>query len=849
VNKIYIEIASALMSAATAMAAGDNRKDTLKVSMTDTIPEVVVTAQETHALTSSSRIAKHAMEHLQPSSFADLLELLPGGRAKDPSLSAPNTISIREVPISNGNYSTSSLGTKFVVDGAPISTNANMQYVSGAYDTQTTYRDFTNQGVDMRTISTDDIENVEIVRGIPSVEYGDLTSGLVKIERRKGGNDITARFKADMDTKLFYLSKAFEWKPKRMSLNISADYLDNKSDPRNLLETYSRLTISTRLNKAWLNDKRKLELSAIFDYGGSFDDDKVDPELNYGGVDKYKSEYNRYAINLSLHWKNMRMGMPLLKEANLTVASSIDKDKTSRTRLVQLSDDTPAATSRENGEAEAMLIQPYTYTATHTVDGKPFNAFAKATATLQLPLSKIGNTTLVGIDWQMDKNYGKGQIYDLMNPLYPGVSERPRKYSDIPASHALSSYIEEHITAHIGGNSLELQAGVRANTMLNLDSRYYLSGKVYLDPRVNAGWTFPAIKIGKQNLVFGITGGYGEHTKTPTMSQLYPDNEYMDLVELNYYHPNKDYRMIYMQTYVINPTNYQLKAARNRKWEIRGDVSYAGNRLSVTYFREDMRSGFRSTTFYDPYTYKTYDASSIDANALTGKPDITLLPYTENQELRGYSKYTNGSRTLKKGIEFTMATKRFPVILTRLTITGAWFKTQYKNSQPYIYKPSIVISGKEYKYAGVYKDDDGYIRELMNTNFTFDTDIPKLKLGFSVSAQCQWFTASESMAKDNMPSQYIDETGAYHDFTEECAQDYYLKNLVRHYNDAQFERQTVPFSMNLNMKATKKLFADKLMLALFVNKLWDAHPDYTRNGYTIRRYVTPYFGLEMNMKL
>ena len=55
--------------------------------------------------------------------------------------------------------------------------------------------------------------------------------------------------------------------------------------------------------------------------------------------------------------------------------------------------------------------------------------------------------------------------------------------------------------------------------------------------------------------------------------------------------------------------------------------------------------------------------------------------------------------------------------------------------------------------------------------------------------------------------------------------------------------------MNLNLKATKKLLNDKLMVALFVNKLWDAHPDYERRNFVIRRYVTPYFGLEMNVKI
>ena len=212
--------------------------------------EVVVTAQESRGLTSASRIEKHAMEHLQPSSFADLLELLPGGSSKDPVLNANNNIRLREASPQGSNYATSSLGTSFLVDGARISTNANMQQVSGAWESAATNRENTNAGVDMRTISTDEIESVEIIRGIPSVEYGDLTSGLVKIERRRGGHDLQARLKSDMGSKLFYLAKAFEW-TNCTTLNLSADYLDSKADPRNSLNNYSRITLSARMGHTW----------------------------------------------------------------------------------------------------------------------------------------------------------------------------------------------------------------------------------------------------------------------------------------------------------------------------------------------------------------------------------------------------------------------------------------------------------------------------------------------------------------------------------------------------------------------------------------------------------------------
>ncbi|HAY18674.1 MAG TPA: hypothetical protein DCY24_05685, partial [Rikenellaceae bacterium] len=138
------------------------------------INEVVVTATESHGLTSSSRIGQDAIAHIQPSSFADLLELLPGGRSVDPSFSTPKTIDLRAVSVSSGNYNTSSLGTRFLIDGVPVNNDANLQTTPAFSNYGSS---FVNAGVDMRTITTEDVESIEIIRGIPSVEYGDLTSG------------------------------------------------------------------------------------------------------------------------------------------------------------------------------------------------------------------------------------------------------------------------------------------------------------------------------------------------------------------------------------------------------------------------------------------------------------------------------------------------------------------------------------------------------------------------------------------------------------------------------------------------------------------------------------------------
>lgn len=829
-----------------AQTAIDTLKSKKSLQDTIAIKEVIVTAQESRGLATSSVIEKHAMEHLQPSSFADILELLPGGRSSDPDLTATNQIRIRETG-SASEYNTSSLGTSFVIDGAPISTNANRQALNGAWETSATSRENMNAGVDMRSISTDDIEKVEIVRGIASVEYGDLTSGLVKIERKKGGHDWNARLKADMGSKLFYLAKGLEWSALRTTLNLSVDYLDAKADPRNRLENYKRLTFSARLNKEWLTRRYKYHLTLNLDYTGSFDNDKEDPDLNEQAEDSYKSQYNRYAAlaKFNLSPRNARW----FKSLDATLSSAYEYDLIERTKLVQLSRQLATTTRMTEGESEGIIL-PYKYVASHNVEGKPLNIFAKLNAKFQIPSSTVSNTLLVGTDWNMDKNYGQGQIFDMTRPLYTSsLGQRPRSLTSIPANHQWAMYAEEHVKLPLLGHTFELVAGVRGVQMLNLPSEYVMHGKFYWDPRINLGWTFPRFSVLGQSSFIRLSGGIGKHTKMPTMEQLFPDYVYKDLVQLNYYHTNADYRKVSLMTYVINPANNNLHPARNLKWEVSTDINICGNRLSVTYFRENMTSGFRSQSSYSPYTYKWYDASGIDANSLTAAPSLSDMPYETRKELMGYSYYTNGSQTLKEGIEYTFSSKRIEKIMTRLTINGAWFHTTYRNSQVETYRPSVVINNQQIQYVGYYDHDGGSENQMLNTNFTLDTDIPKLKLGFSVSAQCLWYTMRQQKEVSNYPTRYMDNDGVMHDWQEEDENDTYLRYLVRDYTASNYALTRVPFCMNLNFKVTKKLLGDKLNIALFCNKLLDYNPDYTRNGITFRRHVTPYFGLETNVKI
>ena len=814
---------------------------------TENLDEVIVTATEAKGSSSTTKIDREAMQHRQPTSFGDLLSLLPGGMSAVPAIGSASLIILRQAGTAGEDYDISSLGTAFLVDGHRLATDANMQKVvqiSGSSTDSHSALEFANRGIDMRSLSTDQIESVEIVRGLASVEYGDLTSGLVKINRKKGFTPWEARFKADQYGKLFALGKGIEFKNRRLSLNAGLDYTDARPDPRDAFSSYKRLTASIRLNKQWDITGYRLSWSMTGDYTGSFDDRKSDPEITKQKEDRYKASYNALSLGNTLRADYNHD--QTIKFLELTTSLSSQTDKIKQTKVVQLDRDRAVPNSLEAGEHDGLFL-PYKYTAHLLVYGKPFRAAAKLKTGLSFSGQRITHRVLLGTEWSMDKNYGRGQVYDINRPLNPTTALRPTSFREIPAGHKLSLFAEDNINLSFGAHLFRFTAGVRGQMQMNLNRRYLLRNKMYFDPRISAQWHLPAIG---PKITAVLSGGIGWQTKMPTLQQLHPYKIYNDITQLNYFHLNPDYRRINIRTYIIDPTNYDLKPARNRKWEIKSDLSYAGNNLVVTYFQEATHSGFRSSTEVAPYSYKKYNTDNIDPNALQGPPDLADLQWQADTILQSYGKTTNGSSLLKKGIEFQFVSHRIEVLKTKLTVNGAWFHTTYKNSRPMYYSVSKVINNVALndKYIGYYNWNDGSVKQQFNTTFILDTRLKQLGLTLSTWIECMWFSSSRRMRQNGVPTAYMDVTGTLHPYTEADREDIYKKWLVREYNDELFKKTTEPFYMYLNFKASKD-FGKYLNLSLFVDRILDYTPDYDSNGYTIRRNVNPYFGMELNFRL
>lgn len=834
-----------------------NKDMTIDFSLGKKLREVVVTAQEGKRMTSSTTIGKDAMSHLQPNSFSEVLSLLPGGKSSTPMMGSVNSILLRETGTLNvkgqrtynSDYAISSLGTLFMMDGIPINTDAEMQFNPSYSSPLAAGKISMNSGVDMRQISTDNIESVEFIRGVPSVEYGNITSGVVLIHRNLKPSSLYGRFKVDGHSHLFSIGKGFSIHSNH-TLNGDINFLNSKPDPRYIFETYKRLTGSLRYSGQSDNQNHKWETS--FDYTGSFDKNRIDPDINYGKTDEFYSDYNRFALagkyRFSPHMKNWG-----LQQIELSLSSSQQLDYMYQKRLVAPDRMAISPTGVEAGDHEATLLGKE-YIGDYLSDGKPFSLFAKGQILYKLPLGNSSHKLKGGFNYQVAKNFGRGQVYDLSHPIFAiSWDSRPRAFYTIPALHQLAFYAEETYHQPFGSHTLQVEAGLRLSMLPGLSERFSLHRKAYLDPRLNMQWQFPSFLVGVMPLAISFDAGCGLTTRMPTLNYLYPNPRYIDITQLGYYDINAPYKrsLFYVRTYIEDATNYQLFATRNRKVDLRLSFALGGNKLSISYFNEKMTTGFRYRACANVYAYNKYDASSIDYTTLTDKPNIKDIPFVERKRISATLRPENGSMIHKEGVELQLTTERIPYINTSIYFTGAWFRSTYSNSVPLFYSVSgvygdVILSDT---YRGLYNWQDGSENQSLTTNFLLDTQIPQWGLILTSGVESTWFVSRRRLPQDGRPIAYLDANdGKMHPYTKESEKDTYLQHLLITYSETLYKPSFIPIALAVNFKVSKKI-GKCFTLSLFANNVVDYLPSYKVGDALLRRTSAPYFGMELRIHL
>ena len=461
--------------------------DTLQ--RTKVLSEVVVTASESRKATSASRIDVTALKHLQPSSFTDILELLPGGRAVDPAMGTVNSIRLREAG-KDATSDISSLGVSFVVDGVTLNADANMQYITGTY--LGSGLSSVSKGVDMRTISTDNIESVEVVRGIPSVAYGNITSGTVIINRRSSASPFSARFKADLKSRLLSVGKGIVTDASGCrTLNIDLNYLDSKITPTDSRKNFSRITASARFVSRSIGDNgAEVRWNVATDYTGSFDCIKHDKDAT-SKIDEFRSRYNSFSLSGGMSLKAPPRS--LLKEVNVKTSFKQEFDLMTESRSVAIDRPMAIPCSTEEGEAYGIYL-PYSYDACMKVDGKPFYANVSADAKLGWQCEPIFSYLRIGAEWTMSANNGEGQVYDALRPLTAEMLD------DVNYDRVLEIYKERFADA--SDFSMILVGNIDIDELRHLLCRYVASLPAVKGKKETFGKNVPEIRRVNETRIF-----------------------------------------------------------------------------------------------------------------------------------------------------------------------------------------------------------------------------------------------------------------------------------------------------------------------------------------------------------
>ncbi|MCE2616709.1 TonB-dependent receptor [Phocaeicola oris] len=220
------------------------------------LEEVVVTAKNNvSGKATSSSISRQAMDHLQATSLSDLLSLAPGGISENYDLNNSKTIKIRQV-MGGAGTTLNSLGAAIIQDGSPISNNANLSALNPTVNGSAgalAGGSSPNSGFDVRSISIENVEKVEIIRGIPSAEYGDLTSGAVIIHSKAGKEPLHIKAKANPNVYQGSIGSGIGLGKRGGILNLSGDYAYNIKNPTESYDHYQRFTTKALYSNTLFN--------------------------------------------------------------------------------------------------------------------------------------------------------------------------------------------------------------------------------------------------------------------------------------------------------------------------------------------------------------------------------------------------------------------------------------------------------------------------------------------------------------------------------------------------------------------------------------------------------------------
>ncbi|MDX9882190.1 MAG: TonB-dependent receptor [Prolixibacteraceae bacterium] len=816
----------------------DKELDIQLVPVSFDMVEVTVLAKKGSGITTSSTIGNAAIEHVQPTSLADVMQLLPGNISSNPDLSSAQKISIREIGINDN----SAMGTAIWIDGAPVSNDANLQTFSTAKPDDN-FSTVAGSGIDLRQISTDHIESLEVIRGIPSVAYGDLTAGAVVVKTKAGYTPIEVRLKTDPRIKQVAVGKGINLKPARSSLNFNFDYLQSFSDLRSKYEGFNRLTADVGFSKVFDPQRLPLTFNARMSYYETIDEKKTDPDAMVA-EEKMWSKGRGIRLNTYGKWfPGLKWCTNLDYSSSISYTHQMSREEKYRTTAGGLQ---VISTSLTEGENFGIFLPAEQFTG-YTIDGKP------VTVSFQLTASKFcnlyngaTNKILYGFEYRCNANYGEGQLYDITNPPFiSSYTSRPRKYKDIPALRNYSVYLEDKLFLILGKTFLDIQAGLRINNF-QMNGLFGSELGFFPEPRMNAQYRFLSGNNSKIFDKLAVHFGIGKTYKSPSLYYLYPDKAYFDLSALNYYTGNPELDLSVIDTRIYETRNPDLKPSGNLKIETGLEFKVKTISGNITYFNETLTNGF---SFASEYLFLPYYKYQTDGVVPGTKPDPLALPKTQVLAVDSYFKPVNNQELTKSGIEFNVDFGRIKAVYTSFSLDGAWLHTgQISSTVPVQFQPTN--TAVTYPYVGIYPAGKSKISDRLNTSLRMVTQVPRLRLVLSTTAQMIWYDKYYYPLYDEVPMYLVYADGSTKTFSTEMRTDPDYIRFVNQRSENYYKKEIMPPLLLMNFRLSKEL-NDKVKFSFYVNNFLNYRPmyQYKQSGVFLRRNPEVYFGAELKLML
>lgn len=782
-------------------------KDNVRILMEEeslSMREVVVVAQAGQGGESTtSIIGRQALDHLQATSLKDILQLLPGGVSmKNPSLTSPGQFKVRTLASDDN----ATFGAAIIINGMPVSTNANMNTGLGLSSISSG-----NSGADLRSIATDDIESVEIIRGVASAEYGDVSSGVMIVNKRIGVSDLNMKARIMPGIMQLHAGKGFDIKSAG-SLNISADYARGTSDPRFLTDKYNRGILSLAHRKTLLDKTWTLTTNIDLSYTGEWKGaDPDEPEA----MKKFFSSRDAFSLRLS-HNGMLKLDKALARTLKYDVALSLSSDRIFNDRLVSVGSGAILDATKD-GMYEGTPY-PSSYETLSGTKSNPVMYWAKFSDLFYLNVGNMSNRFNVGAEWKIEGNRGIGQ-YDKTLKFKAFAQDRIRRFCDIPYMNQISAYVEDNVVLTFSERrypNITGQVGVRWTVVQPWRNERMMA----LSPRLN-------IAVNPVRYL-SLRLGYGISEKVPSLKDLYPSPDYYDFYNMSVSDGQKSYYLYSTRVFDNKPVS--IKTMRGTKYELGFDVRLDnGMSFSVVGYHEKVSRGFGSdNSEWKTLVFDVWNAADV---TFTGQKPIydQQNPSRRDTVLYNLIRPGNPKSRRNRGIEFDFNFGKINATNTSFYLSGAWSETRSSSSN-LGYKLPV---GEARNYGPVYVvyPESSYSfseNRRFSATLRLVQHIPAIRFIVSASAQCILYEYDHEVSSGTRPLGYI-YGSEYIKFTEDQLDDiefnfhgYMLKDQIF---DTRISNVPVtwPAIWCLDMRVTKEI-GDKAGFSFYANNVLFSQP-------------------------